>query len=66
MTLRTFNQLNETSKSEEIALWGDLIVERIVSGHLVLFYKVHDFFVEVYLDPLHKQIKRYRACLNKL
>lgn len=66
MTLRNFNQLSEAAKHEEVELWGDLILENVTNGHLVLFYKLHDFFVEVYLDPLHKRIQKYRACLHNL
>lgn len=66
MTMRYFNQLSETAKHEEVELWGDLLLEKIASGHLILFYRVHDFFVEVYTDPLHRRIQKYRACLHNL
>jgi hypothetical protein len=65
MTLRDFNQLSLVAKTEVVDLWGDLLKEKVVPGHKVKVYQVDNFYVEVFYDSYGREVKRYRACIEK-
>ncbi|GAA4329222.1 hypothetical protein [Flaviaesturariibacter amylovorans] len=61
MTLREFTGLTLAAKAEELELWAQPVAEKVVKGYLVQCYRLYDFYVEVYCDPVQGHPCRYQA-----
>ena len=60
MTLKEFNELEERDQYKEI--WnGVFISDRTEEEFVVMMYKVHSFFVEVYYHPGSNFIEGFRS-----
>ncbi|RYY98571.1 MAG: hypothetical protein EOO11_07680 [Chitinophagaceae bacterium] len=66
MKLREFAGLAPSAKAEVVELWADPVAEKVVKGYLVKTFRLYDFFVEVYCEPVGGQPCRYHPFRGEL
>lgn len=63
MTIFEFNQLNQSEKAE-LVLNSRLLAERVENDSLFRLYYSKGIYVEVWLNPAHKQVYGMKPFLN--
>ena len=65
LTLYEFHMLNDQEKSKAVFLEGTYIDDRADDAHRIQFYRLYNFYVEVYYDAIKNEVTRYRS-FNRL